>query len=105
MVYFPAEAAFEFFDQFIFFCQGFFFLWDRLFDFSKGIVFLDKELQQLFQPENEEYSPKVVDKLANVFTREGKEEWVLIHVEIQAVYRKDFTRRMYNYFAFWRYFW
>jgi len=41
-----------------------------------------------------------VDKLANVFTREGKEEWVLIHVEIQAVYRKDFTRRMYNYFAF-----
>ena len=87
----------EIFDDFLRFLQP---DAEDIFDFSKGIVFLDKELQQLFQPENEEYSPKVVDKLAKVFTREGKEEWVLIHVEIQAVYRKDFTRRMYNYFAF-----
>jgi predicted transposase/invertase (TIGR01784 family) len=86
----------EIFDDFLKFLQA---NAEDIFDFSKGIVFLDKELRQLFPPENDEYSPKVVDKLAKVFTRDGKEEWILIHVEVQAVYRKDFARRMYNYFA------
>ena len=86
----------EIFDDFLRFLQP---GADDIFDFSKGIVFLDKELQQLFPPEDDQFSPKAVDKLAKVFTRDGKEEWILIHVEIQSVYRKDFARRMYNYFA------
>lgn len=86
----------EIFDDFLRFLQP---GAEYIFDFSKGIVFMDKELQQIFPPENDEYSPKVVDKLAKVFTRDGKEEWILIHVEIQSIYRKDFARRMYDYFA------
>ncbi|GHV31646.1 hypothetical protein FACS1894177_06640 [Bacteroidia bacterium] len=72
---------------------------DEIFDFSKGIVFLDKELEQLFPPETEdEYAIKIVDKLAKVYTREGEEEWVLIHCEVQAKYSVDFPRRMFTYF-------
>jgi len=85
----------EIFDDFLKFLQP---DAEDIFDFSKGIVFMDKELQQLFPPENEEYSPKVVDKLAKVFTRDGKEEWILIHVEVQNRYHEDFGRRMLTYY-------
>jgi predicted transposase/invertase (TIGR01784 family) len=69
-----------------------------LFDLKRGFEFLDKELEQVFPPENDEYSPKVIDKLVKVFTKSGKEEWILIHIEVQAQYQKDFASRMYTYF-------
>lgn len=50
---------------------------DSIFDFSRGIEFLDKELDQLFPPEENEYSLKLVDKLAKVYKKDGEEEWVL----------------------------
>ncbi|MCL4638299.1 MULTISPECIES: RpnC/YadD family protein [Olivibacter] len=71
---------------------------DEIYDLKKGIAFLDKELEQLFPPEEDEFSPKVVDKLARVNTWEGKEEWILIHVEVQGRYQKDFPRRMFTYY-------
>ncbi len=72
---------------------------DEIFDFSKAIDFLDKELQQLFPvKEADELSPKIVDKLARVYTRDGREEWILIHIEVQAKYSDDFPRRMYTYY-------
>ncbi|SEP27230.1 hypothetical protein [Mucilaginibacter sp. OK283] len=70
----------------------------EVFDFDKGFEFLDKELEQVFPPENNEYSPKVIDKLVKVFTKAGKEEWILVHVEVQGQYQKDFASRMYTYF-------
>jgi predicted transposase/invertase (TIGR01784 family) len=70
----------------------------EIFDFDKGFEFLDKELEQVFPPENDEYSPKVIDKLVKVFTKAGKEEWILVHVEVQGQYQKDFASRMYTYF-------
>jgi len=71
---------------------------DDIFDFDRGITFLDKELEQLFPPEEDEFSVKVVDKLAKLYTREGIEEWVLVHCEVQAKYNDDFPQRMYTYF-------
>jgi len=72
---------------------------DEIFDFSKGIEFLDKELLQLFPVENEdELTPKIVDKLAKVYTLDGREEWILIHIEVQAKYSEDFPRRMFTYY-------
>jgi len=71
---------------------------DEIFDFERGITFLDKELEQLFPPEENEFSVKVVDKLAKLYTRDGREEWVLIHCEVQGKYKSDFPRRMYTYF-------
>lgn len=67
-------------------------------DLDKGVEFLDKELEQVFPPENDAYSPKVVDKLVKVFTKSGKEEWILIHIEVQGQYHRGFAQRMFTYF-------
>lgn len=71
---------------------------DQVFDLSKGFSFLDKELEQLFPPQGDVYSPRVVDKLAKVYTREGNEEWILLHLEVQNVYQQDFPQRMFTYY-------
>ncbi len=70
----------------------------ELFDFDKGFVFLDKELEQLFPTGGERDSPKFVDKLVKVFTKDGNEEWVLVHVEVQGYTDKEFAKRMFTYF-------
>jgi hypothetical protein len=67
---------------------------EQFYNFNKKFQFLDKELAQVFPPENDEYSPKVVDKLVKVFTRDGNEEWVLVHVEVQGQYQQDFARHL-----------
>ena len=66
-------------------------------DFTKRFVFLDKELEQLFPNNQNEFSPKYVDKLVKVFTKKGTEEWILIHIEVQGSSDKNFTQRMYTY--------
>jgi len=43
-------------------------------ELSEKVESLEKKIEQLFPPEGNQYSPKVVDKLARVYTREGKEE-------------------------------
>jgi predicted transposase YdaD len=74
---------------------------DEIFDFGRPhpITFLDKELEQLFPPEEDKFSTKVVDKLARLYTRDGLEEWVLIHCEVQGKYDPGFPQRMYTYFC------
>ena len=71
---------------------------DEIFDFRRGITFLDKELEQLFPPDEDEFAPKVVDKLAKIYTRGGEEEWILIHCEAQDKYAAVFPLRMFTYF-------
>jgi hypothetical protein len=66
-------------------------------DFAKKFVFLDKELEQLFPNQPDEFNPKYVDKLVKVFTKNGKEEWILIHIEVQGSRDKNFAQRMYTY--------
>lgn len=66
-------------------------------DLSKGIEFLDKELEELF-PQDSPDHPKFVDKLLKVFTLDGKEEWILIHIEVQAYADPHFSHRMFTYF-------
>src|SRR6266446_4255045 len=64
-------------------------------DWSRGYVFLDKELQKIL--------PKAargrlyVDKLVKVWRKDGREAWVLIHVEVQTQREADFPKRMYGY--------
>jgi hypothetical protein len=71
---------------------------EEIFDLNRKISFLDKELEQLFPNNQDEFSPKYVDKLLKVFTKSGKEEWILIHVEVQGSRDKNFTRRMFTYY-------
>lgn len=66
---------------------------------EKGFDFLDKELDQLF-PENTTEAGRLrfVDKLVKVFTTDGEEKWILVHIEVQGYRDDDFAKRMFTYF-------
>jgi hypothetical protein len=70
----------------------------ELIDFGRGVYFMDKEFQQLF-PQNKNPRLREADKLAKVYLYDGSEEYVLIHVEVQQDYGKDFSERMFSYYA------
>jgi predicted transposase/invertase (TIGR01784 family) len=71
---------------------------DKLFDLDKGFEYLDKELEQLFPPEADNFAIRYVDKLVKVFTRTGNEEWILVHVEVQGYTDQGFAKRMFQYY-------
>ncbi|MCU0376167.1 MAG: hypothetical protein MUF24_12745 [Chitinophagaceae bacterium] len=66
-------------------------------DLGRGIEFLDKELEELFPEENPDH-PRYVDKLLKVYTLDGNEEWILIHIEVQGYADSGFSQRMLTYF-------
>lgn len=85
----------EIFEDFLYF---FFPNANELFDLSKGFEYLDKELEQLFPPEQDHYAVRYVDKLVKVFTFSGSEQWILVHIEVQSYNDKYFAQRMFTYF-------
>ena len=83
-------------DYFIDFLRFFISNADELFDFTKEIQFLDKELTKLF-PESK-HKNRRADKLAKVFMKDGTEKWILAHVEIQGYVDNEFGFRMFQYY-------
>lgn len=69
----------------------------KLFDFRKGFVFLDKELTELFPELIKQGGNRFVDMLVKTFLKNGREEWILVHVEIQGGSIKNFLQRMFQY--------
>ncbi len=65
-------------------------------DWSKPYEFLDKELQQIVR--DAEQGRRLVDKLVKVYTTEGEEAWVVVHVEVQGQHETDFAKRMFVYY-------
>ncbi len=76
---------------------------DRIFDMQKGFTFLDKELAEMYPEPEKEIDVRHVDKLVKVFRKDGDEEWLLIHIEVQhrtdAKDRPFFSERMFRYFC------
>jgi hypothetical protein len=72
-------------------------------DWTHGYRFLDKELQKVVR--DAELGRRWADKLLQVTTRAGIEDWLLVHIEIQERRESEFARRMftYNYRLFDRY--
>jgi hypothetical protein len=72
-------------------------------DWSRGYEFLDQELAQIAR--NHQVGRRLADKLVRVWLRDGREQWLLIHVEIQARARADLGKRVfiYHYRLFDRY--
>ncbi len=72
-------------------------------DWTRPHESLDTELQQIVR--EADLGRRTADKLLKVWRTSGKEEWVLIHVEIQSQPDNDFAERMYvyNYRLFDRY--
>ncbi|GGA99106.1 hypothetical protein [Puia dinghuensis] len=73
---------------------------DEVYDMERGFEFLDKELAELYPQPEEEKDSRFADKLVKVYHRDGVEEWVLLHIEIQGDthHREAFAERMYTYF-------
>jgi hypothetical protein len=67
----------------------------REIDWQRGYTFLDKEFQQIVK--ESEVGKLFVDKLVKVWRRDGKQAWVLIHVEIQSQVDSNLAKRVYQY--------
>jgi hypothetical protein len=91
----PEGILEDLFDDFL---RFFFDNADEVFDMTRPFEFLDKELEQIFPTNQDEFYPKYVDKLVKVFTKEGTEEWILVHVEVQGSRDKEFGKRMFTYY-------
>lgn len=64
-------------------------------DWSRGVVFRDKELQRVVRDADQGRGH--VDKLAQVWRSSGEEAWILVHVEVQADAQPEFGERMCRY--------
>ena len=67
----------------------------REIDWSRPFEWLDKELQEVVR--DAEAGKLWADKLVKVFRQDGREEWVLIHVEVQSQRDPRLPARMYAY--------
>ena len=64
-------------------------------DWSRPYEALDTELAEIAPTDA---SGRWVDKLFKVFLKDGSEQWVLIHVEVQSQRDPEFPERMFEYF-------
>lgn len=74
---------------------------DKIFDIDRGFEFLDKELAKMCPEPYRKSETRFVDKLVKVYRRDGREEWVLCHIEVQGGTRKKalFAERMFRYYC------
>jgi len=73
---------------------------DKIFNMKKKFEFLDKELNELNPGPHRNAQPRFVDKLVKVFRQDGKEEWLLVHIEVQGYNDKHFRERMFQYYYY-----
>ena len=73
---------------------------ELVYDLERGFSFLDKELAELYPEPDKEPATRHADKMVKVYTRKGKEDWILMHLEIQGDIsdKKAFSERMFRYF-------
>ncbi|QIH35265.1 hypothetical protein [Sphingobacterium sp. DR205] len=72
---------------------------DMVFDLERPFDYLDKEFESLFPPEANGKGIRYVDKLVKVFLKDGSEQFVLCHIEVQSSKGKgDLAERMFQYF-------
>ena len=64
-------------------------------DWEKGFEFLDSELRRVVR--DAELGKRFVDKLVKIYRKDGEENWILIHLEIQSQYESSFAERIYVY--------
>ena len=72
---------------------------DEVLDMERGFEFLDKELSEMYPEPDKPSQTRYVDKLVKVYQRDGKEEWILVHVEVQGYHDKLFPARMFEYYC------
>ncbi len=84
---------------FVHFLEFFFPNAGDIFDLERPFDYLDKEFETLFPPEPNGKGLVYVDKLVKVYLRDGREQFVLCHVEVQSSCGKgNLAERMFQYF-------
>ena len=68
-------------------------------DLTKEPEFLDKELRDVLHIQDDQDSPRFVDVLLKIPLKDGGEEWVLLHIEVQGPGGENLTFRMFDYFC------
>jgi len=68
---------------------------NALIDWSKPYASLDKEFQAITKGTTT--GKRLLDKLFKVHLKDGCEQWVLIHIEVQGKPDNDFAKRMFTY--------
>lgn len=63
-------------------------------DWDKGIEFLDKELNKIYNRSSSQN--RVADVLVRLYLKTGKSVWMLLHAEIQGYADKYFEKRMHQ---------
>ena len=69
----------------------------RQINWGKGIQLLGKEFQKIVR--RSELGRRSVDVLVQVWSVAGPEQWVLLHLEVQAQRDPEFPRRMFDYYS------
>src|SRR5437868_4459372 len=64
-------------------------------DWEKGFEFLDSELAKIQRMAK--VGKRTVDKLVKVYLKNGKEQWLLLHIEIQQNRKNHFPKTMFEY--------
>lgn len=67
----------------------------ELINWKKSWDSLDKELQAITN--GADTGRRLLDKLFRVFLKDGREQWVLVHLEVQDKQDDDFPKRMFIY--------
>jgi hypothetical protein len=75
---------------------------DQVYDMERGFEFLDKELAEMHPEPGKGAATRFADKLVKVFRRDGEEDCILCHIEVQGDTKKKdrplFAERMVRYF-------
>jgi Domain of unknown function (DUF4351) len=66
-------------------------------DWNRGFEFLDGELQQITL--EAETGKRITDKLVKVYLQNGREQWIVAHIEIQNQKEDEFGERVFVYFS------
>ena len=87
------KLIYELFEEFVLFFAAD--LYEDV-DFSQETEFLQQELfQEIIQ---EKKGRQVADQIVKVCLKNGQEQWVLIHIEVQGSGDTDFAKRMFRYY-------
>ena len=70
---------------------------DSIFDLSRDVQFMDKELLAIVPDRDRKKGKRIADLLAKVHLMDGTEKWILIHTEIEAGSQEDFAFRLLQY--------
>ncbi|MGK6351616.1 hypothetical protein [Parapedobacter sp. DT-150] len=89
------KGAFE--EWFTEFMRFLYFNADELFDFARGLEFMDKELLEIIPDRERKKGKRVADLLVKVYLKDGTEKWILLHTEIEGGNQVDFAFRLFQY--------